>query len=118
MREIKYRALDKETNEWCVGSLKPKNNEVRMDAFWSYYFNDLLDKKTLGQYAEFKNKNDEEIYGGDIVNTGGTDNGVIVYELCEFLVRFSETLCRKLNVDMHNEIEIIGNIHKNPELIK
>ena len=133
--QCNYRAWDKEENKWYIGSLNPKNNEVRMDAFWSSYFNHLLDKKTLGKYTGLKDKNDKEIYGGDIL---------LVYQHCygdvevktykDGVVRFCEAsfdiyrgqiepsyweYLDSLSQEQLNErVEVIGNIHENPKLLE
>lgn len=84
----------------------------------------------LEQYTGLKDKNGREIYVGDIIKTTYlvTDEtmqfgrGVIefeqgVYRICNYFsdrcVWHSELLCRYQD----QELEVVGNIHENPELL-
>lgn len=87
--------------------------------------------ETVGQYTGLKDKNDKKIFEGDILNVRSYDYN---YEYSTKVFYNSHTLC----VDVYGqdydytaigfaddiwddencEIEIIGNIHDNPELLK
>ena len=76
----------------------------------------------LMQYTGIKDKNGKEIYEGDIVrcNSGFYEGGVgvITYVSADnepgFFIVFANY---ETEVDFNN-IEVIGNIYENPELIK
>jgi len=132
-REIKFRAWDKKRKEWvnwhyhCID----ENGTV------SFYKSNILEADEnfpiLMQYTGLKDKNDKEIYEGDIVRyyimQNGTEmNGVgfIVYD-----EGFSQFVCRAkikglndlqdypLRVEMRfTEFKVIGNIFENSNLIK
>ena len=141
MREIKFRAVvfklqnphncfEKRKKEiWEFSEVKDNPDGYAQGSDCDDDYLDLNDwlknpmhdthhRYILQQFTGLKDKNSKEIYEGDIINTGGELNGTVVYELCEFLTRFSKTLCRRLNVNIQNEIEVIGNIYENPELIE
>lgn len=147
MREIKFRGKAVETNEWVYGSLIqcevsgkeyifPKGNDaneserVGEDGCLSIFTHEIY-PETLGQYTGIKDKNDKEIYEGDIVSfedaecdaEGYHDNvflnrGVVSYDEVSMCYSFSN----RQTVDMEDlyiptDAEIIGNIYENPELL-
>ena len=79
-----------------------------------------VDPETVGRFTSLTDKNREKIFEGDIVDilTENEEIGVVAYEDGGFLVN-ADGFC----VDFHSNIngtdlEVIGNIHDNPELTK
>jgi uncharacterized phage protein (TIGR01671 family) len=139
MREIKCRGKCSEDNQWYYGSRLELENgtvfiiptprsvyDVQGDAEW-------VDPATVGQFTGLRDEKGAEIYEGDIlmltselphsrvkVEWGGR------WEICGFtltgivkgangFVDFSDD---PLNVRWGGKyVEIIGNIHDNPELL-
>lgn len=90
--------------------------------------------ETVGQYTGLKDKNGKEIYEGDIIlyedwemayEGGGNDSfinkGIIEYveSNCCFNATERQTVdLADVLYEGNEDLEVIGNIHDNPELIK
>ena len=125
MREIKFRAWHKE--EKIIGEVLGIDI-LHKEIFFSnedvdcYEHTDFKDIELM-QYTGLKDKNNKEVYEGDIVKLRANHGiGVIKYydEWGAFVVEYIKP--RPLTVLGMNyykeDIEILGNIYRNPELIK
>lgn len=139
MRTIKFRGQD-EHGYWHVGWLAETNDGTiyiaENDEGWTDdgFHNDDFSgwykvlEKTIGQFTGLLDKNSEEIYEGDIITCINKSDSV--YEIGRQMIGFvayEENGCYwfcKNNFQHYNDwafaddIEVIGNIHNNPELLK
>jgi uncharacterized phage protein (TIGR01671 family) len=125
-KENKYRGRYIETGEWVYGYLI--GNDVIVGdivEFNDEYFNTeywyRVDPETVGQYIGLKDKNEREIYRGDIPRDP-TGIGEIewVQEHSAYMV-FTKNPSKYHHLESDGKIlhtEIIGNIYENPELIE
>lgn len=124
-REIKFRAFDNE-NKYMVTSkqgvftaLRNSMNIVRQNDGY-YNDGDLLkpnkEKYTLMQYTGLDGKNGKEIYEGDIVKYENMTGKIMFFNGSFILSDLEETEEWELGV-INEEVEIIGNIYDNPELL-
>ena len=112
MREIKFRAWDKKTKIWRLWGLgKDCMCDLQIYDFLTYY----------GLYTGLKDSSDPpiEIYEGDIVKWSDIKAEVYWDQTdVAFSLRYQGESWF-LNEDaMLDDMEIIGNVYENPELVK
>ena len=115
MREVLFRGKTKQ-DDWVYGQYCELTDGKRIISC-IYYKGEII-KKTLGQYTGLTDRNEKKIFEGDIVEYKD-EYGKIVYHDNEamFVIEF-DTWCTDFDHITGNEIEVIGNIHDNPELLK
>ena len=136
MREILFRGKTK-SGEWVYGDLL---YPMRMYVFTSKNLSKdfclivetsfahggrisvgrkhWVKRDTVGQYTGMKDKNVKEIYEGDAVEAirydGLVVTGVVEFRDCSFVIN---TGYLTIYTWLDYQIEVIGNIHDNPELL-
>lgn len=128
MRTIKFRGKEIITNQWVEGDLLQCPNKYPTIRMWeeAYPIARSIDfvvfPDTIGQFTGLHDKNGREIYEGDIIKYlfhGLFYAGTIIYQDAKFVMKkiygdgymFPQDYGEKY-------IEVIGNIHTNPELLK
>jgi uncharacterized phage protein (TIGR01671 family) len=126
MREIKVRGLN--NGKWVYGSLR---SCLDGSCFIIFYEDSTIhelqvDPETVGQYTGIYDKNGKKICEGDIIKwteAAGYDDGIGVIEWeknhCAFFVINDDDNIFDTIYDFNYwETEVIGNIHKNHELLE
>ncbi len=129
MREILFRGKRLNNGKWVEGAFCPKDCDdpfgpmvykpsiIKLDDPCDGFWFDV-DPDTVGQYTGLTDMQDVKIFEGDIIQFGG-EYGKIEYSETEamFHVVFDAWL-----TDFDHlrgaEVEIVGNIHDNPELLE
>ena len=119
MREIKFIVWDKINKEmFNVESINFQERRVYKDVVSYRNFNDI----ELMQYTGLKDKNNKEIYEGDILfESFGEKYYKVVFENGSFKAEFEgdfEEYSFNLIDIVAQGCEVVGNIYENPELIK
>lgn len=135
MRKIKFRGQRSDANEWVYGDLihgvGSKEGLMYILPRTNIYpkgCNDLdgwnVIPETVGQFTGLTDKNEKEIYEGDIVRLtsimpfcafGNEFVGQVTFsEFAYFVDNVKEAYTLFSETD---ELEIIGNIHDNPSLL-
>ena len=125
MREIKFRAWDEETKQLLI--VNSLTLDFGLCDLWNGKPEDegvakKLSDVNLMQYTGLKDKNGVEIYESDVVkfNFIGREEGTseVKWEYGEWNVTdFSEKVRISDNIHEAADIEVIGNIYQNPELL-
>lgn len=131
MREIEFRGKRVDNGTWVYGDFcKPCNivwlkedkelNDLTI-------FDEKVQEETIGQYTGLKDKNENKIFAGDIVRQTMTVNGEIVQRVAKivfddggyWLLYPNNQIFRLMQntIDIY-ELEVIGNIYDNPELLE
>ena len=126
MREILFRGKNVGNGKWVYGSLIEDCYIVGDVVDWNEeYFNAewwaMVDPETVGQYTGLKDKNGTKIFEGDITDHTAHETTVKwVWDKHYICFRGEEldgTTRYYFGIDTPN-LEVIGNIHDNPELVK
>ena len=122
IREVIFRGKRADNGEWIEGSLlgidwcdKPSTYSIAPNTPVSVFYSVI--PETVGQYTGLTDKNGKRIFEGDIVDYISSDvignpktGTIIVEDMTDY-----DTM---IYLNHSDELQIIGNIHDNPELLE
>lgn len=115
MREIKFRAWDKQESQWHSNVYIHIDGRVNSQEVGPNF--KTAENFSICQYTGLKDKNGVEIYEGGIVKHPHFDNPLEIRWVGSGLVCYQDDSNWVL-LDVDGEVEVIGNIFENPELIR
>lgn len=125
MRMIKFRGKKIENGEWLYGDLVQDDR----DCYYIYpndcgglYANNKVDTKTIGQFTGLLDKNDKEIYEGDILEIADEMYAKVVWNKekagFEYEYLHSTQIANTFYEFNMPYLSVVGNIYDNKDLIK
>lgn len=135
MREILFRGKRADNGEWVYGSLITERNmfdgnlmTMHIQDIEEPYDDNLIDDETVGQFTGLTDKNGTKIFEGDIVKhiqkyeISGEVKSIAVIKWneaysCWSVEHTNGRITAFLGTEYH-KLEVIGNVHDNPELLK
>lgn len=134
MREILFRGKDSITKRWVYGALvqqqdDPLKEKAFIISYSNYQFGDFseavmheVDPETVGQYTGFVDKKGKKIFEGDILSIYNSKAFLFAVEWNNQYVLKCTTNGVSDNIlnviESPEDVEVVGNIYDNPELIK
>ncbi len=136
MREILFRGKTQQYTRWIYGDLNHYMCDDGVFIAENGHSMHRVIKETVGQYTGLTDKNGKKIFEGDIVKADdyiflvkfGKCGGVANAENYGYMGFYFEALSESTkssaryglrdDICYFSDIEIIGNIHDNPELLK
>ncbi|SCX38400.1 YopX family protein [Lysinibacillus fusiformis] len=123
MREIKFRAWDKDFKRFSENALNHTIADINFHTDYEWM-----------QYTGLKDKNGKEIYEGDIVllkNEFATWKGTVIFDEGAFKLSINHSYGNSKNhfsktdefndmgakIQLNNIYVVVGNIYENPELL-
>jgi uncharacterized phage protein (TIGR01671 family) len=128
MRELKFRAWNKELGEmWIGGYVQFDTGNIWFDNEDGDMFEYTQAEFPLMQYTGLKDKNGKEIYEGDILNDKRNkrrkykvvfdDGTLFCVSLSDGILPEGFNMHRLTKQNVQRLHEVIGNIYENPELL-
>jgi uncharacterized phage protein (TIGR01671 family) len=138
MREILFRGKRIDNGEWVEGFLLKECNyatcswnlaiEHKTDRFGKFAYDVAeINPETVGQYTGLTDKNGKKIFEGDIIKIPDDydEFGISAGEIYEvyfafggFRLKPKYSKAKGFWLEDDETVEIIGNIHDNPELLQ
>ena len=132
MREILFRGKRLDNGEWVEGAFLPENETYPATIFGGvrHSVGDYVDPATIGQYTGLKDKNGKRIFEGDVCRFREWSRGDMCWvgkahwEHQQFVISGGANkecytgFTLQMSRFIPEDIEDIGNIHDNPELLE
>ena len=119
-REIKFRAKVLGENNWTYsnGFMKHKDGLIIIitKELDEHVETSPIQENTLCQFTGLKDKNGQDIYEADVLNSNYFKNAQVVFWRSGWHLRTEKDTHYSFDTSMHS-FEIIGNIHENSNLL-
>lgn len=116
-REIKFRAWDKYENKIRkVRGINFTNKDLWLEIEDNRIMGANFFEVELMQYTGLKDRNDKEIYEGDIVRYFKDELGIVKFVAGSSII--DGNTCYESFLELGGEIAIVGNIYENKDLLE
>ena len=122
-REILYRGKRVDTGEWVEGSLigndviVGKIVEFEEDYFCTEFWY-KVDPETVGQFTGMTDKKGKKLFEGDVYSMGDKNIlYVVIFDKSQFIGKQVGNRSLAGLEYWKSDIEIVGSVHDNPELL-
>lgn len=119
MREILFRGKREDNGNWIVGSFHKSINDCYIIPLPVVTSKSKVIPETVGQFTGLTDKNGTKIFEGDIITISSSCvcmTGIVEFHDCGFEVHEYDTY--EVLWYYPDELEVIGNIHDNPEMLE
>ena len=120
-REIKFRGKRIDNGEWVYGFYAEINTSLGVVISERNGSRHAVDRKTVGQYTGFQDKDKFEIYDNDIVEEVN-ETGKFIYEVIwhedRWIIKMPKGKMEIGLATQFTELKIIGNKLDHPKLLK
>lgn len=115
-RTIKFRGKRVDTKEWVYGDLNQLQSRVLIHGYeYCQRVAYEVIQETVGQFTGLKDKNEKEIYEGDLVRSfKGIFRDTVEWS---YILSGWFPFASRGDIYFADECEVVGNIHDNQELL-
>jgi uncharacterized phage protein (TIGR01671 family) len=116
-RCLEFRAFIKKHNVMVYYTMEELHVSPWLSSEKGFLIKDFFDSPNKMQYTEYSDKNGQKIWEGDICKNWKDETGVIDFIEGGWMIKFK---CGNewILFQDHLDVEVIGNVFENPELLE
>ncbi len=111
----KFRGLKKDKSGWIYGMPTHDFTHIFNDNQTDSPDNYEVIPETVGIFTGFLDKNEKEIYHGDLVKRGSSQFHVVIFRQGRLVLKFRD-INPFIHFDKNHIYEVIGNFYQNTEM--
>ena len=117
--KINFRVWDKEKNQFLKNTREPRDDNLFIEYLRDDYCITHWDNTEINLYTGLKDKNNNKIYEGDIIQANGMSNNLIIFKNGGFNLQGGDmSLNLKEQLEYYGNYKVIGNKYENQDLLE